>query len=94
MDSDIANNQANCVSQWNGGTFGAETSAVLITNNMVNQWIEFDVTSDVQAFLNGTANNYGWLIKKTGDESLNGSVEFASREAGTNLPELILSFES
>lgn len=92
-DTNIANNQDDCNTQWNGGSFNTlPTSTVLITNNMVNQWIEFDVTADVQAFIDGTATNYGWLIKKSGDESLNGSIEFASKEFLSNNPELVLVF--
>ena len=60
---------------------------------MIGQWVEFDVTQDVQAFLNGTSTNYGWIIKKTVD-SESGQVEFASREeTGSNAPELVLVFE-
>jgi hypothetical protein len=59
---------------------------------MVSQWVEFDVTADVQGFLDG-GPNYGWLIKKTGDDSLNGSVKFSSREAPSNKPLLILSLQ-
>jgi hypothetical protein len=93
VDINISNNQNNCDTQWEGGNFiSTPTNLILITNNMNNQWIEFDVTADVQNFLAGTAN-YGWLIKKTGDDSLNGSMEFASREATANKPQLVLSFQ-
>jgi hypothetical protein len=93
VDTDISNNQDDCITQWNGGSFTSiATDTVLITNNMVNQFIEFDVTSDVQAFLDGTQNNFGWIIKK-GDEALNGSLDFASKEDFNNHPKLILTFE-
>jgi len=59
---------------------------------MINQFIEFDVTADVQAFLDGTATNNGWIIKK-GEEALNGSIEFASRETNSNVPKLLLVFQ-
>lgn len=93
IDSDISNNQDDCTNQWNGGSFTpASTSTVLITNDMINQFIEFDVTSDVQAFLDVTSSNFGWIIKK-GDEALNGSLDFASKESADNQPKLILTFE-
>ncbi|MGI0004752.1 MAG: DNRLRE domain-containing protein, partial [Candidatus Nitrosotenuis sp.] len=92
-DTNISNNQKNCDAQWNGGSFNLiPTNTLLITNSMNGQWIEFDVTSDVQGFLDGVAN-YGWVIKKTGDDSLNGSIEFASREASVNKPQLVLSLQ-
>ena len=93
IDTDISNNQNDCVTQWSGGSFtSVATNTVLITNDMTNQFIEFDVTSDVQAFLDGTSNNFGWIIKK-GDEALNGSLDFASKESIVNNPELLLVFE-
>lgn len=93
IDSDISNNQDDCTVQWNGGSFEpALTDTVLITNDMINQFIEFDVTSDVQAYLDGTATNFGWIIKKS-DEALNGSLDFASKESAENQPKLILTFE-
>ena len=80
IDSDISNNQDDCTNQWNGGSFTSIASdTVLITNDMINQFIEFDVTSDVQAYLDETANNFGWIIKKD-NGPLNGSLEFASKE--------------
>ncbi|MGI0077175.1 MAG: DNRLRE domain-containing protein, partial [Nitrosopumilaceae archaeon] len=93
IDSDISNNQDDCGVQWGGGNINSTaTDIVLITNNMVNQFIEFDVTSDIQQFLGDTVTNHGWMIKKA-DEAKNGSLEFASKESGQNIPELILVFE-
>jgi hypothetical protein len=86
IDSDISNNQINCATQWDGGSFQSPaTSSVLVTNNLVNQWISFNVTSDVKAFLDGSAVDYGWLIKKN-SESLNGDITLASKEASANNP--------
>jgi hypothetical protein len=63
---------------------------MLITNGLEGQYIEFDVTADVQAFLDGTAN-YGWIIKKT-QEGQTGSINLSSREGSANNPELIIFF--
>jgi len=63
----------------------------LITNELINEFIEFNVTSDVQAFLDGTATNFGWIIKKD-NEAQNGKIEFASKENVNNIPQLILNF--
>jgi len=88
-DSNINNKKSNCDPKWNGGNFDSSTSdSVLITSKMMNQFIDFDVTADVQSFLDGSANN-GWLIKKT-LEKQNGRIEFASRESTSNSPVLEL----
>jgi len=92
IDTDISNPQANCNPTWNGGNFvSTTTDSMLITNGLVYQFIEFDVTADVQAFLDGTGQNNGWIIKKTQD-SQSGSLDFTSREGTTNNPELVIFF--
>jgi hypothetical protein len=58
----------------------APTDIELITNAS-RGIIRYDVTQDVQSFLNGVAN-YGWIIKKD-DENRPGLVEFGSRESAT-----------
>lgn len=92
-DTNIANTGRDCATKWKGGNFvSAPTDSVLVKNGMAGQWIEFDVKSDVDAFLSGTPN-YGWIIKKT-NEKLYGTARFDSREAATNNPELVLVFGS
>ena len=60
IDSDISNNNNDCSTQWNGGSFQTPAAdSVLITSDVVNQWVELDVTSDIIAFLDGSATNYG-----------------------------------
>jgi len=93
IDNDISNNQDDCATQWNGGNFDtAPTDTVLITNSVVGQFIEFDVTADVQVFLDGTVTNHGWLITKSAGAK-NGAISFASKEAASNPPELVLIFQ-
>ena len=94
-DNNIANQLADCVSVWNGGKFAGTTATKLITNSMVNQWIAFNVTNDVNSFLDGNpADNYGWLIKKA-NETSSGSVGFASKEDTNSslVPRLVLTFK-
>lgn len=62
----------------------------LITNGLRGT-ITFDVTQDVQNFINNTNPNYGWIIKKA-NEGLSGHIEFESRET-TNSPELIVKIQ-
>jgi len=66
----------------------AVTASSTITNNQSGV-VEFDVTSDVQSFLSGSNQNYGWLLKKT-DEGANGRVQFGSKESA-NAPKLVIT---
>ena len=99
IDSDISNQAKDCPpDEWNVKT-GADpsekpweetvTDSVLITNGLTGS-IDYDVTTDVQAYLDATATNYGWVIKKT-EEGQNGRIEFSSKE-GSQAAELILTY--
>ena len=98
-DTEINNQQTNCDTQWDGATFSAtptDTVTIFKDNPPTGTvktvgWIEFDVTSDLQAFLS-TEQNYGWIVKKT-EEGATGLVEFTSGESTSNMPELVLVFE-
>ena len=81
---------ADCA-DWNGGKYNIETTdSITITNDVNGQWVEFDVTGDVQSFLVDAENN-GWIIMKTDEES-SGRINFAAREASDNKPQLELTF--
>lgn len=96
IDTNIANINDDCsgATDWNmansslwpfaATVIGTQT----ITNNQTGV-VEFDVTADVQAFINNTNQNYGWLVKKT-NESQSGSVSFGSKES-SNTAKLIIS---
>ena len=98
-DTEINNQQADCDTQWDGATFSAtptDTVTIFKDNPPTGTiktvgWIEFDVTSDLQAFLS-TEQNYGWIVKKT-EEGATGLVEFTSGESASNMPELVLVFD-
>jgi hypothetical protein len=96
-DQDLGNGKPDG-DEWamNGGGSGwpfliTPTGSVLHTEGLLG-WIEFDVTADVQAFLGGTADNFGWILKKD-EEGQPGRVDYTSREAGAYGPELLLTFE-
>ena len=90
-DTNPSNQAADCPLQWNGGTFNPTATASVLHTNGLAGYIQYNVTSDVTAFLSGTSN-YGWLIKLT-DESQNGHVEYTSREGTAGqLPILVLVF--
>ncbi len=88
-DTDIADNQQDCVTRWNGGSFNTTPTAQVLIRNSTAGYIEFDVTADVQNFLNATFPNFGWLIKKA-SQAFSGQLWFASRESTTNQPQLVV----
>lgn len=88
VDEEIKNNKPDCRRKWNGGTFErSPTDENYIRNGMTGRWVEFDVTEDVNKFLSGEEENYGWLIKKD-QENLQGAIRFASSETN-NGPRLV-----
>ncbi|MFB5598237.1 MAG: DNRLRE domain-containing protein [Nitrosopumilaceae archaeon] len=81
----------NDCTNWNGGNYDQiPTDTVQITNQVDGIWIEFDVTGDIEAFVDGSENN-GWIIMKS-DEDAPGRINFAAREAQSNIPQLELTF--
>lgn len=82
FDTNTANSNQDCATSWNGGTYSTpQTASIWQTNNLTG-WVEFDVTSDIQAFLSGIAN-YGWLVRKR-STSAQGMLDFTSREGNAN----------
>jgi hypothetical protein len=73
-----------CPDRWDGGRFVAVPTGTALQTNAAGRRIVFDVTADVRAFLDGSAPNFGWLVKKTGPAA-NGLALYGSRE---NLPGL------
>ncbi len=59
----------------------AEPSATTTVSNDTMNTVSFDVTDDVEDFLNGTENN-GWILQKA-DECAPGVIDFDSRESET-----------
>jgi hypothetical protein len=101
-DPDPGHAGAGCTSPWAGGSSvpqangpngdGEATDTVVITDSTTG-WVQFDVTSDVAAFLSGMPDN-GWLLQKT-DEGQAGRIDLVSREGASGLgPRLILVSQS
>ena len=91
-DLNTENNKSDCpTTAWdmknNAPFLATETDKIFHFNNQLGE-VEWDVTADVQAFLDGSAINYGWLIKRV-DGNGSGHVEYSSHE-GPNPPELIV----
>jgi len=96
VDTNIANTNNDCSGStaWNMDNssswpfIATATATALITNNQSGT-VDFDVTSDIQSFINNSSTNYGWMVKKT-DEGANGRVQFGSRQS-TAIPQLIIT---
>lgn len=96
VDSNIANQSKNCsgTTEWEMGNgtkpwILTATDTETITSNQTGV-VEFDVTADVQAYMNGTSNS-GWIIKKT-EEGSNGQVSFGTKES-TSVPQLVVTYQ-
>ncbi|OGH31947.1 MAG: hypothetical protein A3I54_01685 [Candidatus Levybacteria bacterium RIFCSPLOWO2_02_FULL_41_11] len=100
-DSDISNQGKDCsgASEWEMGKpnqpelhpwIETPTDTITITSGLTGE-IEYDVTSDVQAFLSGSESNFGWLIRKT-EEEQNGRVEFGTKESSYT-PQLVITYQ-
>ena len=80
-----------CSNQWNGGKFAKNpTDSIWISNQVEGYWVKFDVTKDILDYLS-SKENFGWIIMKS-DENSEGQINIASREAQSNIPELVLVF--
>jgi hypothetical protein len=77
---------------WNSRpSYASNTTAITIVPITANTWMEWNVTSDVQDFIQGSQINYGWVIIDT-DEG--GISYFNSKEAGNNIPYLEIKYVS
>ncbi|MCX6664839.1 MAG: DNRLRE domain-containing protein, partial [Euryarchaeota archaeon] len=65
--------------------------ASAVVPSTVGTWIEWDVTNDVQSFINGQTTNYGWEIIDPASSD-NSQTYFYSNEYGNNLPALEIEF--
>jgi hypothetical protein len=58
----------------------------------VPEWLEFDVTDDVQSFLNDWAANLGWVLSTTADDTVYGQVYTADHPEAAKRPQLHLVY--
>jgi adhesin/invasin len=78
-----------------GGDFVATPTASTTTGTVSGVWLSWDVTADVSAWYNGTASNYGILIKdNTESSATNYEAQLATRENATtaNRPKLVVAY--
>lgn len=82
---------------WNtaGGDFVSAATAAILVNWSPYEFPktdEWNVISDVQNFVSGSASNYGWLIKDSNEDSSQNYWFFSSREGATR-PELFVQYQ-
>jgi hypothetical protein len=78
---------------WNNKPAVGVSSGNVVTGTTNGVTLEWTVTSDVQAFANGSATNNGWQIADTDESGLVGSQEgrFGSRESASK-PEVVVVY--
>jgi hypothetical protein len=78
---------------WNNQPGVGTSSGTVATGTTNGVTLEWTVTTDVQAFVNTPATNYGWRIADTDESGLIGSQEgrFGSRESGSK-PQLVITY--
>lgn len=79
-----------------GGDYISPASAQTLVS--YNPWVfpkidEWDVVSDVQAFVNGSHQNYGWLLKDANEDYSQNFWHFSSKE-GTQAPQLAVRYNA
>gem|GEM_PF-2448643 len=79
---------------WNNQpTFNSTATATTATGTVGGVWLSWNVTSDVQAWVNGTAANYGILVKDNAENSgTKYTGTFATKEGGSNVSYLSISY--
>jgi hypothetical protein len=100
IDAEIATMAKNCsgATEWEMGQpnnpavhpWVPAVSATQTITNGQSGVVEFDVTADINSFVNGTTN-YGWLLKKT-NENQNGMVGFGTKESAA-APQLVITYQ-
>lgn len=70
------------------------TSSTVLTGGATNTHFTWDVTADVQAFINGSKTNNGWLLYATSGDGVNGTFQITSSEGATtaNRPLLTINY--
>lgn len=93
LDTNLGNSSPDCAVQWSGGTYQGQATASLLHQNYQYGWKMFNVTTDVQLFMQGTAN-YGWLVRKR-NPSGGGSVDYTSIQGNAlTKPRLVVTVEN
>lgn len=74
----------------NAPTWSGVTASDSLTNPVAASWFELDVTSNVQQFVSGTLDNYGWRL--SAGSSTAGVFYLRGATASVRPPELVLVY--
>lgn len=91
-------NRYNAFNAWTagGGDFASTPSATALVvwyPSAILDWNTWDVTQDVQQFVTGASDNYGWLIKDNSEDTSQQYWYFSSRESADK-PKLTVRYSS
>ncbi|MEM7229249.1 MAG: DNRLRE domain-containing protein [Planctomycetota bacterium] len=80
-----------------GGTFNPAPSATAVAGTVPGTsvtWTSLQVTSDVQAWVDGTSANNGWLLKVNNETTIPSAKRFVSSEnpSPTEKPTLVIEY--
>jgi hypothetical protein len=80
-------------------TSGGDYVSTAITNKALakdmapGQWVEFTVTAQVQAWVDGVSSNNGFLLRLPAATTALDELVFSSRQATSNPPELVVTYK-
>lgn len=74
---------------WNTQPSVTGTAAIVNITSTTPGYLQWDVTSSVQAIYSNT--NYGFLIRDA-NEGASGTEQFNSRESSSNQPQLVINY--
>lgn len=80
---------------WNGAQglgYGSPTTT-FATGKTNNVTVSVPVTVDVDALIKSSSANYGWVVQDLGSTGAGTTTTFASSNAGSNRPQLVINYE-
>jgi hypothetical protein len=79
---------------WNTApSFGSSATTTFHTGSASNVTVSIPVTIDVDALIKSPTANYGWQISDTGSAAPQDTSTFASSNASSNRPTLVINYE-
>ena len=89
----IASTWANTVT-WNSvPTFAGSATTTFATGSANNTTVNIPVTIDVDDLIKSSTANYGWRISDGGSSAAQDTTTFASSNAASNKPQLVINYE-
>jgi len=73
-------------------SYATSPTGYSIVPTSIGHWMKWDVTDDIQGFVDGTINNYGWKVTNDGSSSGGVASSFRTKEYGNYVPYLEVSY--